>query len=456
MAPSDRRIEQIGRAEKLHDTIDRAVNYPFDYLQFQITGRRSVEDESTSTVLVGEAIKPDLRLIIDALSRSVDMAPDVSVQSPAELASRLNVSTKTIERWRKKGLRWRWVARAPGQRKRIAFMPDAVEHFLAEQGDRVQRASTFTQMDPQVKQRIVDRARRIRSVREVSFNRVASHLARRTGRGLQTVRVLLQQHDREHPEDAIFADHVGPMTQRDNRAIARAYRRGVSVADLARQYRRTRAAIYRAIHLRRAAVLQRVKISFVAEPTFVREDADEVILRPAPADMSRDTDARIDDLPAPLARIYSQPSIDSRHLRSLFVRYNYLKYKAAQRRDALDRHHPRAADIETAENCIRQAGVLRNQLISANLHVVLSVAQRHMIDQPDASVNRLLRLLDLGNDVLRKQVEQYDAGRRQTFETSLTWQLQREFASQQAVEAESSRAVRRVSAEQIAAKLPRG
>jgi len=454
-APIDKRIEQVVRAEKLHDNIDMAMNYPFDYVQYQMTGHRSVGNESNSTVLVGEAIRPDLRLIIDALSRSVDMPAQGQVESPQALAQRLKVSTKTIERWRKKGLRWRWVIDSKDQRKRIVFTRDAIEYFLAQNSEQVARASSFTHIPDDVRTRLIQRARRIRAARPLSLNHIASHLAKRTGRGVETMRTLLEQHDRDNPNDAIFAGDSGPLTGQDIRQIARAYRQGESVPDLAVQYQRTRASIYRAIHLRHAAVLKRVKLHFIESKTFVRDDADQVILRNQPDVVRRDTDIHVDDLPPPLQQLYSRPAIDAAHLGSLFVRYNYLKYKASKLRHSLDLHHPGAIQIDLARQCIRDAGQLRDQLVIANLHVVLSVARRHMIDQPDASTNRLLRLLDAGNEVLLKQVEQHDASKRQTFETSLTWQLQREYASQHAHDAQSSRAIKRLTPDQITAKLPR-
>ena len=70
-------------------------------------------------------------------------------------ALRLNVSTKTLSRWRKDGLRWRWVTPMPGARKVIGFTADAVERFTAQHGQRVSRAMTFTQISSDDRQRIL-------------------------------------------------------------------------------------------------------------------------------------------------------------------------------------------------------------------------------------------------------------------------------------------------------------
>ncbi len=451
-APVARRIEQVHRTEGLHDKIDPDVNYPLGFLKQHITGHPGVEGDE-SIVLVGEAVLPDLRLMIDALSRSVRM-PITDNETVDELAKRLGVSAKTVGRWRQRGLRWRWEPDPASRRNRVVLPRDAVDQFVAAQGDRVQRATSYAYTPEALRRRLIERARRIASARPVSLNQAAAHLARRTGRSHETVRAVLEQHDREHADDLIFADRTGPLDRRVFGRIARAYRRGTSVGELAQTYRRTRPSIYRAVNLHRADVLRRLPIDFVASPTFTRDDADDVILRPMPANMDRETGVRVDDLPAPLPRLYGQHGIEPRLLRSLFVRYNYLKYTAHRLRQSLDKHHPRAVDLDTAERCVRKAGKLRDRLIVANLHVVLNVARRHLTDQDDVPMNQLLRLLELGNRVLREQVEGYDAARKQTFVTALTWQLQREFANQRTRDAESSRAVRRISSERLAATLP--
>ena len=107
VTPVKKRVEQVRRAERLYDAIDRQRNYPFDFVNFRITGYHS---ESEDALLVGEALLGDLRLLIDSLSRSMGMprTDDEPIVTPQKLADRFNVSVKTVDRWRKLGLRWRW------------------------------------------------------------------------------------------------------------------------------------------------------------------------------------------------------------------------------------------------------------------------------------------------------------------------------------------------------------
>ena len=457
-APAAMRIQQVGRAEQLHDQIDPATDYPFDFIQYRITRHRSESKETT--VLLGEALLPDLRLLIDALSRSVRMPvqPDESVASLSELAEQLQVSTKTIRRWRDLGLRWRWVVRGQSRRKQIGFPGDAVAQFLARHDQHVRRAAGFSQLTPAMRQALINRARRIARRRRVTPFQVAAHLAGKTGRARETIRQLLEQHDRDHHDDPIFVDRTGPLSDGDKRALARAARAGASASQLARQYRCTRSTVYRTLRQRRARALRRLRLTCVTSPTFTREDADEVILGhelpalAAPA-TPRSPGVKVDDLPAELAPLYRRGAVDPDTLRRFFVRYNYLKHKVNLTVAALDRHDPRAVDLEHVRQWVHQARSLRVQLAAANLPVVLSVARRHLIDQADASTNRLLRLLDRGHEVLFEHINSYDPSRPQPFAAYLTWQCQRAFARQDARDAASSRAQRRLTAQMLLRRL---
>ena len=458
-APPPKRIAQVRRTEALHDQIDPATDYPLDFIQFRITRYRSEKKETT--VLAGADILPDLRQLIDALSHSVAMPlePDESVASPRELAQRLHVSTKTIQRWRDVGLRWRWVVRSPGGRKQIGFADEAVAHFLARHDDRARRAAGFSQIDPQTRQALVERARRIARRRQVTPFQIAAHLAKKTGRALETIRQLLEHHDREHPEDMVFVDRTGPLSDRDKRTIARAVRAGAPASQLARSYGCTRTTIYRAGRQRSARALRRLRLSCVTSPTFTRDDADEVILgREWSAPQAKPTARKApalatDDLPQELRPLYHQPTLAAEPMRRLFVSYNYLKYKADRTIRALDPNDPKAADLEDVRRWVRQARSLRAQLAVANLPVVLSVARRHLLDHEDGSTTRLLRLLDLGHEVLLEHINSYDPGRPQPFAAYLTWRYQRAFAQQESQDAASSRAQRRLTADEVLRRL---
>ena len=80
--------------------------------------------------------------IFDPIDQS--QTADDEVLSIEELASRFNVSTKTISRWRDHGL----VAQRhfAGGRRRVGFLASAVERFIQDNPLRIERGSRFSQL----------------------------------------------------------------------------------------------------------------------------------------------------------------------------------------------------------------------------------------------------------------------------------------------------------------------
>lgn len=470
-APPAKRIEQVHRAERLHDEIETDCPYPLDYLVYRITGYRR-DDDGESPLLVGEAVRPDLRLMIDHLSHSVTLTTDTvpnpePVETVEQVARRLNVSVKTVNRWRKAGLRWRWTLLDGTSRKQIIIPRSALAHFTDCQTDRVQRASRFTTIPDAERDALIERARTIvkRRKQPMTLNQVAAQLADECGRALETMRLLLEKHDRAHPQRAIFTDARGPLTPREKRVIERAYRIGIAPRKLAERFGRTRHTIHRIIRERRAAAARHIDLRHVHSPTFNRDDADQVILRAVshvessaePGKPAQQSNVPVDDLPEPLRALYRQPGLSDERQRSLFVRYNYLKYKAQRVRDAFDRHEPRAASLDQFESLVSEARRVRSELVRANLPVVLSVARRHLIGkqigESDGMDQHLVTMLDQGQAALLEAVETYNASWSHTFASYLTNRLLKQFAHLQSEASARRQARRRLTGEQLYARL---
>lgn len=427
-------MQQVSRLETLHDQIDPAKNYPLDFLYYRITGYR--RDAKDAVVLAGEAILPDLRLMIDALSRSVRVPMD-DAGDPAEtvqqLAERLGVSTKTISRWRTAGMRWRWVAPKDGGRKIVVVPHAASQRYIADHPEQVKRAAEFTQIDPDTRKKIIERARQIVRRREASLNQVAAHLASKTGRGLETIRQVLANFDRDNPARAIFTDHTGPLTHKQKRVIARAYRMGVPVDKIAERFGRTRSTVYRALHQLSAGKAGRISLEYIASPTFEREDADEVILGRSLDSLTepkQQADIAIDDLPEAVRPLFRQPVIPHDKVRTLFVRYNFVKFRAAKTREGFDKYSPGAKQVERFNDWVKQAGQLRDFLVRIHLPVVLSVSRRHLIGQPSPGTTRLMELIEAGLGVLIQSVETFNPTRQTRFDSILTNRLMGHFATE--------------------------
>ncbi len=471
-APPERRIEQVRRAEALHDAIDPAATYPLDFLVHRITGYHPERD--ADMLLVGEALLPDLRLMIDTVSRSVGMPAeeDEIVETPEQLAARLRISTKTLSRWRDLGLRWRWAKLPEESRKRLVFCRSAVQRFLEAHGDRVEKAAAFTKVDDATRQQVLRRARRIAESADVSMNQVATHLARRLGRAVETVRQILEKHDRAHPDDPIFTDRTGPLTPNQRRVIARAYRIGIPVSRIARRFSRTRSTIYRVVHEQRAARLRQIDIRWVHLSVFERDDADEVLLHASPAAIvpikpDREHPAAVDTpaarriaLPDVLEPLFNQTTWSPSEHRSMIVRMNYLKFKAAHLREALDRHEPRMAQMDEIERCLVQSQQIRSRLVQSALPLIVNVARQHLIDHADRARSEpmLLTLLLDGLPIAIDTIDHHNPARGGTLRHALSWALMRRFVVHTGTDSASPqrrRAQRRRTPEQVLEQLRR-
>lgn len=429
-APPSKRAQVVQQAEVLHDELEPAKNYPIDFIVYRLTQRRVPPSESV--MLVGEALRPDLRLLIDELSRSIEIPadPDDPGETTAQLAERLGISTKTVARWRDTGLRWRWGLRKPGDKPVVLIPLAALADYERMRSHKIASASSFSRLHEGEKQRLIDRARRLADATDAPPQAIITHLSRRTGRSPETIRSLIVQHDRMGDVRQVFADRAEPLTEKQKRVIDRAYRAGVAVAMICERYRKTRSTIYRVVHEADAKRVLAIEIELIASPMFERDDADEVILRPIDrSGAARRLDARmIHMLPELLQPAYDRPIDPEAVSRSLLVRYNYLKYRAKQAQADLRIQVVRASDLNRFETLLERANQTRSQIISGLLPSVLSVVRRQMGEVGRKDAIRLLDLLDRGHAVLIEEIERYDPARSHTIESVLVNRLQQVLA----------------------------
>src|SRR6185369_15340380 len=160
---------------------------------------------------------------------------------------------------------------AQGQHQDARALAAARAALALGRAARAERAASFTQIEPELRKKIIERARRLASSRELTPHQVARHLAARTGRAVETIRLLLEKHDREQPDRAVFIDRTQPLTTQQKRVIARAHRMGVAIGKIAEHFKRTRATVYRVLRDMQAAALRKMEIRYADSPTFTRE-----------------------------------------------------------------------------------------------------------------------------------------------------------------------------------------
>jgi RNA polymerase sigma factor (sigma-70 family) len=421
-APRTKKLQQVEAAERLIAEIDSDKTYPYDYVCFRVTGYRPTEP--TPTKFSGEDLRHDLRLFVEDLSDSADMAANnigEQVLTVEELAKQFNVSTKTISRWRELGLVSRRLVF--DGRKRVGFLRSSVDRFVKHNQERVARGARFSQLTEEQRQDIIDRARRLASAGG-GQSEISRRLAKRAGRSVETIRSTIRQFDKQHPELAIFPDLNGPLTEPQKTRIYQAFKRGASVDKLTKQFGRTKTTIYRVINEVRAARIMELPLDLIPNPRFARKGADKAILGPMPeSDTPTKKARRPSGLPPYLASLYEMPLLTREQEAHLFRKYNYLKYKALKLREQLDAAQPKSSLMDEIEQLQQQIVSTKNEIARANLRLVVSIAKRHVT--PDQN---FFELVSDGNMSLLRAIEKFDFARGNKFSTYASWAIMKNFA----------------------------
>jgi RNA polymerase primary sigma factor len=207
--------------------------------------------------------------------------------------------------------------------------------------------------------------------------------------------------------------------------LYRQWRRGVSVEVLAVQSGLGRAQLSRIINEMRAKRLLETKLEFMNDPSFEDPEAAAELLAPfAPPAAGQATrrSRAPEGLPPYLVSLYDVPLLSREQERYLFRRMNYLKYRAHQLRELLDPAHCKAAELDEIERLQEEALAAKNQIIRANLRLVVSIAKKRV-----GPTNNFFELVSDGNMSLIRAVEKFDAGRGFKFSTYASWAIMKNF-----------------------------
>jgi RNA polymerase sigma factor (sigma-70 family) len=422
------RAAQLTAAEKLLLELDPAKAYPFSFIVFRITGYHpKANDES---LLTGLALQHDLGLLIEQVSETLNLreaeAPQ-PVMTIDDVAQRFNVTSKTIQRWRRRGLSARRFIFKDGKR-RVGFLLGAVEQFLSLHRDQVIRAGNFSQADESEKAEILRRARRLAGRCQCCTSEISRRIGRRLGRSPLTINHIVRDHDQAHPDAAIFRHAAAPLTEEQREQIAARYRDGQSIHDIAAGANRCTRGVYRAIIEHRLASLLRRKARFIDDPLYHQADAGEVIEQivsqeELPA-VSKPEETRIPrDLPAYLQDLYRTPLLTRGRERALILKLNFHKYRFVLARRKIEPQFAGARDVKRLEDIRKSVADVKNQIVRANLRLVVSVARKHL--RPGLS---LMELISDGNLTLIRAVDSFDIHKGNRFSTYATFALMKGFA----------------------------
>jgi RNA polymerase primary sigma factor/RNA polymerase sigma factor len=174
----------------------------------------------------------------------------------------------------------------------------------------------------------------------------------------------------------------------------------------------------------RVAGVMALPLEYMPSKEFSRSGAAARILSPLPAAPCAPRKARRPaDLPPYLASLYEVPLLTAEQERHLFRRYNFLKYRASKLRKRLKADRPSVRLLDAIEELHGQAVEAKNQIIRANLRLVVSVAKKYSFRQGD-----FFEMVSEGNLSLMKAVEKFDYTRGFKFSTYATWALKMNYA----------------------------
>lgn len=421
-APQPVRLEQMQRAEELIDELQPSGTYWYEDLCQKLTNYRP--NRYPNMTLNGDEAVHDLHRFVEDLSDSANLTFDMvnePVLSLEDVSQRYRVSTKTVSRWRQRGL----VARRfrVGSRKQIGFLESSVRRFVLRHRDEVARGSRFSQLNDDEKLRILNWARRLAKW-GANPTQVVHRVARKFDRAPETIRYTLRQYDKQNPENAVFPNATDPLSDEEKRELYRLSRLNVSIDKLVAKFRRTRSSIYRLISEMRAKNLIDQPIEFMDHESFRQPNADEIILGTPPAREEPDEHhAQPAGLPAYLESLYQLPLLTREEEGYYFRKMNYLKFKAEELRKTLNPQRPKAGVMREVERLLEESLTVKNFLIRSNLRLVVSIAKKHM--RPNAN---FFEMVSDGNMSLLRAIEKFDFSRGNKFSTYASWAIMKNFA----------------------------
>jgi len=442
-ASQKQRRKQLDAAEKLFEVINRDKDYPFEFVCYRITGFHP-KGETAQQFIKGDELAEDLRIFISKISGQ--LAKPAAEQSEKvytveELAKVFNVSTKTIHRWRKRGLIARKFIFDDGQ-KRLGLLQPMVDKFANANPNLITKAKTFERTADKQKQQIIRQAIKLAATTGLSRHQIINRIAAKFDKAHETIRYTLLDYEKAHPEKTIFKKPSGVVNSTQAAEIYKLYKQDCDIKDLMKRFNRSKSSIYRIINVRRARALQGKKIEFVASNEFLKDDAGEKILA-KPIDMKKKAPGtRIktfelfgDHLLPEYLQILKDALVLNREGEiELFRRYNYLKYLACVKITGIKPNRVSSAKLKEMENYLAQAEDIRRTIIEANLRLVVSIASKHT-----RSGVSFPELVSRGNFALINAVEEFDYTMGLRFSKRASLNIAKEYAKVSGKSTEPSR-----------------
>jgi RNA polymerase primary sigma factor/RNA polymerase sigma factor len=430
LAPARHRLRQLSGVRRALDMVEADHEYPYSLICYLITDYRP--RRTADAVLSGKELISDLVELLDAITSAMPLpfeAADGVVYDVATLARRLKVSTKTVSRWRHRGLAACWYT--DGSRKPyLAFSGRDVQRFISRNLDFVRRGASFQLLDAQERDWIIRRAREITAAQKCSLHVVTLRLAEETGRAVETIRYTLRKFDHENEAQALFDRGEQPHHIEESEVIHEAHEAGDELAAIAERFGKSKAEIRRIITQVRLSKLAASPVAYIYNESFDAVEEKEPISRRKPDRDKREshdvTFLRVpSNLPAYLQELYRTPLLTREEEHDLFREMNHLLHQAEVLRKAIVTKQVGEGRIADFDRLMERAGRVKNQIVQANLRLVVSIAKRHLAANPAVS---LFELVSDGNLALMRAAEKFDFARGFRFSTYASWAIIRSYA----------------------------
>ncbi len=398
-APESIRREQMRASEILLREIEEERLYPFEYVQYRITGYRG--DDTEQSMLLGSPLLGDLVALIAIVSRTLHISSS-GMLSVKESSSRLGISQRTLSRLRHEGLVFYWVNEKSG-RQRLGCTVELLEQFKERHCQRLQTASQFSRLSKIEQRDIVELALQYEG-KGRTLSEVASELSKQSTRGHETIRSLLQK----TPEVLSKIPKGKRLSRDDTREIEQEIKGGASWNALTSKYQRSASALRKAVARLRLNRLRSIQISYVELKVFSREDAEDVILAPQ----------IVNCVPPPLLVLDSLESnagrfADDGEETALISAMHLLRRRALQQLHLL-KYSPSEHGMDRIETDLRWSFLLQQRLILQALPSSLAVLVQH-VGRPlhELPSSRLLPLLKRTIEVIGKACGELDPSKSQ-------------------------------------------
>jgi len=395
-ATKEEKVRLAEQAEVLFWRLEPSKNYSMMRLCEEIPELSSASNGDT--VYAGELICQDLSHFISEIIASADIfATEIKkpLLTARELAEILGVSEKTIARWHQKGMLPGFRCCVPkAKRKHWYFFADSVDLFIMRNEGRIAQGGSLSQMSTQLRRDILASGKTLQREGK-SLEEITSYLSQKFRRSSETIALLL---GRLVPEETAFQKEPAKVTQEP-------------------------------VPEEKVSVVESLDLRFVANEKFEETMADVELEAETLSIYEEDAPAKHtkppSDLPAYLKALYEVPLLSAGKERHLFRKMNYLKYKADYLR--LQLLGGALEDEATHEQQIlslhKQSGEVKNELIRANLRLVVSISKRYITRH-----NNFYELVSDGNVSLVRAVELFDFFRGNKFSTYATWAIMKNFS----------------------------